>query len=51
MSLALGENNDLGGEFGGDTFAPAAAYVEVALLKTQTFICRCAVRLRLRNEC
>ena len=49
-SLALEKNNDSSGEFGG-AFAPAAAYDEAALLETQAFIRRCAVRLRLQNEC
>ena len=48
-SLAL-KNNDSSGEFGG-AFAPAATHDEAALVKIQTFIRRCAVRLRLRNEC
>ena len=49
-SLALEKNSGSGGEFGG-AFAPAAAYDEAALLETQAFIRRCAVRLRLQNEC
>ena len=49
-SLALEENNGSSGEFGG-AFAPAATHDEAALVKIQTFIRRCAVRLRLRNEC
>ena len=48
-SMAL-ENNGSSGEFGG-AFAPAATHDEAALVKIQTFIRRCAVRLRLQNEC
>ena len=42
--------NDSSGDFGG-AFAPVASHDEAALVKIQTFIRRCAVRLRLRNEC
>ena len=49
-SLALDKNNDSSGELGG-AFAPAAVHDEAALVKIQTFVRRCAVRLRLRNEC
>ena len=50
-SLALvDKNNGSSGEFGSE-FAPAASHDETALVKIQTFIRRCAVRLRLRNEC
>ena len=48
-SLALEKNNGSSGEFGG-AFAPAATHDEAALVKIQTFIRRCAVWLRLRNE-
>ena len=49
-SLALDKNNESSGELGG-AFAPAASHDEAALVKIHTFIRRCAVLLRLRNEC
>ena len=50
-SLALEQNNDSSGEFGGAFAAPAATHDEAALVKMHTFIRQCAVRLRLQNEC